>query len=123
MIPAPGPTASAYLSAWDHRDYRAMAALVRRPPADFAALHAAVISDLGVTTARYRAGVVTQRGPSAIVPVATVLTLGVGVHLTLHSTLHLILVQGRWMVDWTSRTIAASFGKMPTTSVRRLISD
>jgi cell division protein FtsI/penicillin-binding protein 2 len=106
--PSAAPTVTAFLAAWDRQAYPAMAALVRRPPADFRAANAAVVSDLDVTASRYRAGAVIRHGSRATVPVTSTLTLAVGVHLTLHSTLALRLAQGRWLIDWTSRTISAA---------------
>jgi hypothetical protein len=53
--PDPGSTAAAFVTAWSHRDWSAMAALVKSPPADFAARNAAVLTDLGATSASYTA--------------------------------------------------------------------
>ena len=59
---------NAYLSAWRHRDYRAMAKLVDRPPPDFVSLTRAVVTDLGIRHADYVAGRATQNGRQAAVP-------------------------------------------------------
>ena len=42
----------AYLRAWRRHDYRAMAKLVDRPPADFVAFNRAVVTD-GASTGRH----------------------------------------------------------------------
>jgi cell division protein FtsI/penicillin-binding protein 2 len=108
--PSAGPTVTSYLTAWDRQAYPVMAALVRSPPADFRATNAAVVSDLDVTASRHTAGAVVRHGSRASVPVTSALILDIGVHLTLHSTLHLSLVEGRWLVDWTSRVISSALG-------------
>lgn len=105
--PLPGATVSAYLSAWSAGRYPAMAALVARPPADFAAVNRSVLSQLHATGATYRAGPAAGRGDTMSVPVTSHLTLaGLGA-VDLHSTLVLHLTGSRWLVRWTPATVVA----------------
>ncbi|HEX3334136.1 MAG TPA: hypothetical protein VHS57_07330, partial [Acidimicrobiales bacterium] len=64
---APGPTgtAQAYLTAWGHQDYAAMARLVSNPPKDFVSFNRSVASGLGLTAATYRLGAVAPNGSEA----------------------------------------------------------
>ncbi len=108
--PKPQVTITAYLNAWSHRDFVAMAALVEAPPADFVTEHSAVEKQLGVTAASYQAGPVQIKGAHANAPLTSHLTLAALGRLDLTSTLSLHLVRGHWLVAWTSRTIANQLG-------------
>jgi cell division protein FtsI/penicillin-binding protein 2 len=109
---APGPdgTASQYLSAWGHQDYKAMQRLVARPPADFVSFNRRVASDLRLTTATYDLGAVSTRGSDATAAVTSHLVLGTIGTLTVHSTLALSDASGAWRVVWSPRSIIRSLG-------------
>ena len=103
--PGPQATARSFLVGWAGRDWAAMRRLVLSPPADFAAVNAAALSDLGVTRANYLAGLPTGQGDEADVPVTEDLDLaGIG-RLVLHTGLRLLERSGRWLVDWSPATI------------------
>ncbi len=77
--PTPQGVADSYLAAWAHRDWPAMRALVASPPADFAAVNAAALTDLGAKQASYRPGHLTITGSTAHEPVTEQITLtGIG---------------------------------------------
>jgi hypothetical protein len=99
---------NAYLSAWRHRDYRAMAKLVDRPPADFVAFNRAAVTDLGIRHADYVAGRATQNGRQATVPLRNHFTLGTFGTWTARGVLKLTQRGGRWRVDWSPRSIDTS---------------
>ena len=104
--PQPQTTASAYLAAWAKQDWAAMQQLVSQPPADFTAVNQAAFSDLGVHQATFTPGTVGTNGSSATEPFTERLALsGVGT-VTVKSTLHLVQVQGHWLVNWSPATIA-----------------
>ncbi|HVB05231.1 MAG TPA: penicillin-binding transpeptidase domain-containing protein [Acidimicrobiales bacterium] len=85
-----------------------MRRLVADPPAAFASINGAAISDLEVTKASYKAGAPIVSGTAARVPVTEHLTIpGFGVW-TVHTTLHLVERSGRWLVQWTPETIDPS---------------
>jgi cell division protein FtsI/penicillin-binding protein 2 len=105
--PQPQPTASAYFAAWAKQDWAAMQQLVRKPPADFTAVNQAAFTDLGVHQASFIPGTAVTSGPSASEPFTERLALpGIGT-ITIKSTLHLVQVQGHWLVNWSPATIAA----------------
>jgi transpeptidase family protein/penicillin-binding protein len=103
----PGPVARGYLADWAARDWPAMRHLVAGPPADFAAVNAAALADLGVSRARYaRTGRLRVRGAAASEPVAEELSLpGIGV-VDVPTRLRLTEQSGKWLVRWTPATIA-----------------
>jgi cell division protein FtsI/penicillin-binding protein 2 len=103
---SPQPTASRYLADWARRDWAGMRGLVASPPADFAAVNAAALTDLGVRTASYTAGRLTASGSTAAEPVTQRLAIaGIGT-ITLRTRLHLVQRSGQWRVSWTPATIA-----------------
>ncbi|HYK68607.1 MAG TPA: penicillin-binding transpeptidase domain-containing protein [Streptosporangiaceae bacterium] len=105
--PSAQDVANSYLADWARRDWPAMRALVARPPASFAAVNAAALSDLGVTKASYSGGSLTQTGNSAREPVTQHLRLpGVGT-ITVRSALRLTGTPSGWRVAWSPAAIAA----------------
>ncbi|MBO0693428.1 MAG: hypothetical protein J2P58_11070 [Acidimicrobiaceae bacterium] len=106
----PGPEAviGSYLRAWSARDWAAMTPLIADPPADFASVQKAALTDLGAIKEIYTAGPIARRGPTATVAVTSHLTLDSKLPLTLHSTLPLRMVKGHWMIRWSPRTISNS---------------
>ncbi len=104
--PQPQTTASAYLSAWAARNWGAMRQLTSDPPADFTAVNEAAFTDLSVRQASFTAGTMNTTGSTAAEPITERLTLsGLGT-ITIKSELHLVQVQGRWLVRWSPATIA-----------------
>ena len=104
--PQPGPAASAYLAAWSRQDWAAMRQLTSDPPADFTAVNRAAFTDLAVRTASFTAGAIKTTGKTAAGPITERLTLaGLGT-VTIRSQLHLVQVQGHWLVSWSPATIA-----------------
>jgi cell division protein FtsI/penicillin-binding protein 2 len=104
--PTPGSTASAYLTAWAGRDWGAMQQLVASPPADFITVNRGAFVSLSVHQASFSAGTLTQSGSTASEPFTERLTLtGLGT-ISIADTLHLVKVQGKWLVEWTPATIA-----------------
>jgi cell division protein FtsI/penicillin-binding protein 2 len=104
--PQPQTTASAYFAAWAKQDWAAMQQLVSQPPGDFTAVNQAAFTDLGVHQASFIPGTVVSGGSTATEPFTERLALsGVGT-ATIKSTLHLVQVQGHWLVSWSPATIA-----------------
>ena len=82
---------------------------VEDPPAAFASINEAALSDLGVTKARYEAGSPVVSGTAARVLVTERLTIpGFGVW-KVQTTLHLVERSSRWLVKWSPETIDPSF--------------
>ncbi|MCL2395203.1 MAG: hypothetical protein FWC87_11000, partial [Acidimicrobiaceae bacterium] len=108
--PKPEPVINSYLGAWSHRDWAAMTPLIDRPPADFASVQKAALSDLGAISATYTAGPVVTNGPTATTTVTSHLTLASKFPLTLSSTIALRMVRGHWLILWSPRTISSSLG-------------
>lgn len=111
--PDPAPTVAAFVAAWSHRDWAAMAALVEHPPADFASLNAGVLTDLGATSASYSAGTAqtASGGTRAAAPVTETYHLPVLGAWTVHGTLSLVLLHGKWKVAWSPAAIDPALGK------------
>jgi cell division protein FtsI/penicillin-binding protein 2 len=104
--PTPGSTASAYLSAWAGQNWAAMQQLVSNPPADFTSVNTAAFTNLSVHQASFAAGTLSQSGSTASEPFTERLALtGLGT-VSIDSTLHLVQVQGKWLVQWSPATIA-----------------
>jgi cell division protein FtsI/penicillin-binding protein 2 len=104
--PQPQTTASAYLAAWAKQDWAAMQQLVSQPPADFTSVNKAAFTDLGLHQASFSPGTVATSGSTATEPFTERLALtGIG-SVTIRSTLHLVQVQGHWLVNWSPATIA-----------------
>jgi cell division protein FtsI/penicillin-binding protein 2 len=105
-----GPTAQdvahSYLTAWAARDWSAMRALVTKPPADFAELNAAALTDVGAKQASYHPGNLTVSGSTAREPVTEEIPLaGLGT-VRIKTTLRLTSTSGAWLVSWSEATIA-----------------
>ena len=104
--PSPQDIAQNYLADWAKRDWSGMRALVAKPPADFAAVNSAALTDLTVTRASYVGGTMTQSGASARQPVTQHLRLaGLGA-VTIRSVLRLTSTAQGWRVRWSPATIA-----------------
>src|SRR5215469_8940394 len=102
--PQPQTTANAYFAAWAKQDWAAMQQLVSQPPADFTAVNQAAFTDLGVHQASFAPGSATTDGLTAAEPFTERLAVsGVGT-ITIMSTLHLTLVQGHWLINWSPAT-------------------
>ncbi len=103
----PQATAASYLADWASRDWSAMRALVAGPPADFAAVNAAALTDLTVARASYAAGRMHVGGSSAHETVTQHLQLaGISTVITITSVLRLVESSGQWLVNWSPATIA-----------------
>jgi len=103
--PVPQPTASAFLAAWGKQDWAAMRQLTSDPSADFTPVNQAAFGRLSVRQASFTAGTMTTSGSAASEPVTERLTLaGLGA-ITLRSSLHLVLLNGKWLVKWSPATI------------------
>lgn len=103
---SPQPTARSYLADWAKRDWAGMRRLVASPPADFTAVSAAALTDLGVRQASYTAGKLKTSGSSASEPVTQRLAIpGIGA-VTIKTVLRLVQQSGTWRVSWTPATIA-----------------
>jgi len=108
---SPQDVAQAYLTAWGHRDWSAMRALVASPPADFTSVNAAALTDLGTKQASFDPGRIATNGGSASEPVTEHITIpGVGT-LDWRTRLHLTNASGNWLVDWSPATIAPRLTK------------
>jgi cell division protein FtsI/penicillin-binding protein 2 len=104
--PTPQDVAHSYLTDWAARDWSAMRALVAKPPADFAALNAAALTDLRARRASYRAGALVTSGSRAREPVLEEISLaGIGT-VSIKTTLRLTNASGTWLVAWSPATIA-----------------
>jgi cell division protein FtsI/penicillin-binding protein 2 len=104
--PQPQTTASAYFSAWAKQDWSAMQQIVSQAPADFTAVNQTAFNDLGVRQASFTPGTTTTSGSTATMPFTARLTLsGLGT-ISIKPTLHLVQVQGHWLVSWSPATIA-----------------
>jgi cell division protein FtsI/penicillin-binding protein 2 len=106
--PKPGTAVADYLAAWTNRQWSTMATMVADSPADFAAEHTTVLSDLGASSVIYTPGAVVRKGSAASVPITSTYTLASKIPLVLHSTLHLVLVDKQWRVQWSPETISSS---------------
>ena len=116
--PTPGSTASAYLSDWAGQNWAAMQQLVSGPPADFISVNKAAFSDLSVRQAGFTAGKLIQSGSTASEPFTERLALaGLGT-VSISSTLHLVQVQGKWLVQWSPATIAPQLRQGDQLSLR-----
>ena len=117
--PQPGPTASAYLAAWARQDWAAMRQLTSDPPADFTSVNQAAFTDLSVRTASFTAGTIKTTGKTAAGPITERLTLaGLGT-VTIRSQLHLVQVQGHWLVSWSPPRSRRSSSRATTCRCRR----
>ena len=116
--PRPQTTANAYLAAWAGQDWAAMRQLASHPPADFTPVNQAAFSNLSVRQASFSAGAMQTNGSAASAPITERLTLaGLGT-ITLKSALHLVLQQGKWLVQWSPATIAPQLRQGDQLSLR-----
>jgi len=102
----PEDVAHSYLAAWAAQDWSAMRALVAKPPADFTALNAAALADLGAQRASYRPGLLTVSGSTAREPVTEEVAIGGVGAVSIKTTLRLTNASGTWLVAWSPATIA-----------------
>jgi cell division protein FtsI/penicillin-binding protein 2 len=101
----PQSTLHRYLTAWSHGDWAAMRTLVAAPPATFTTANAAAFAALGVRSASFSAGRVTQKGAKAHARVSQRYALPrVGAWSTA-TTVNLVQRNGIWKVAWTPATI------------------
>jgi cell division protein FtsI/penicillin-binding protein 2 len=123
--PKPGPTLSAFLTAWSHGDWSAMRSHVADPPADFERVNAQAFSALGVHGARFDPGLLhTVKGGKGTPSTASAL---VAAHYTLPqigtwsetSKVHLVLRHHGWKVVWSPQTIDPQLHAGETISVSR----
>ncbi len=104
--PQPQTTANAYLQAWAKQDWAAMRQLASAPPADFTPVNQAAFRNMTVRQATITAGAMHKSNSTASVAITERLTLaGLGT-ITVKSALHLVLVDGKWLVKWSPATIA-----------------
>jgi cell division protein FtsI/penicillin-binding protein 2 len=104
--PAPQATEHAYLADWVKQDWAAMRLLADNPPADFTPVNQAAFTNLSVRQASITAGTMVTKGSAAQAPITERLTLaGLGT-ITVRSELHLVLANGKWLVQWSPATIA-----------------
>ena len=85
-----------------------MRRLVLDPPPGFSTINAAVVSDLGVTKARYLEGSAKVQAMTASVAVTEYLHLKSFGDWTVHTSLHLRERSGDWLIAWSSKTIDPS---------------
>ena len=91
-----------YLSAWGHRDWRAMRALETGAPRGIRGDDARTFSALGVSTAQFAAGPVRDTGSGrARARVSAQLTLGGLGRWSTAMTVSLLRRGGRWRVKWS----------------------
>ncbi len=101
----PQSTLHSYLTAWSRGDWPAMRKLAASPPARFTTLNAAAFAALGVRTASFSAGRVSQKRSRAQARVTQSYALPrVGAWRTA-TTVHLVQRNGVWKVAWTPATI------------------
>ena len=102
--------ATAYLRAWQRSDWQAMEALVAEPPTAFREAHVQLVEALQVEEARFALGAVSGAGEAA--------RADFGVHLRLaglgewsyQGVLSLRRRDGKWLVNWSLRTIHPALG-------------
>jgi cell division protein FtsI/penicillin-binding protein 2 len=102
----PEGVAHSYLAAWAAQNWSAMRGLVAKPPADFTALNAAALADLGAKRASYHPGLLTVSGSTAREPVIEKVALGRVGTVSIKTTLRLTDASGTWLVAWSPETIA-----------------
>jgi hypothetical protein len=102
----PEATLAAYLAAWSHQEWQAMARLVDRPPADFVKVNRSAWSDLGVQSVSFAHSAINASANSRSTELTSRLDLAGFGPLELHSTVRLADVAGRWLVDWSPATIS-----------------
>jgi cell division protein FtsI/penicillin-binding protein 2 len=104
--PTPQDVAHSYLADWAARDWHGMRALVLRPPADFTAVNAAALADLGARHATYHAGQLVVSGSTAREPLTEQIALPRIGTVGIKTTLRLSQSSGTWLVAWSPATIS-----------------
>jgi cell division protein FtsI/penicillin-binding protein 2 len=123
--PKPGPTLHTFLAAWSHGDWSTMRAVVDDPPANFRTINAQVFSALGVSGARFNAGVIHTvkakgtRPESANATVAAHYALPQIGSWSETSTVHLVLRHRTWKIAWSPETISPQLHSGETIGVNR----
>jgi cell division protein FtsI/penicillin-binding protein 2 len=101
----PQHTLHSYLAAWGHGDWAAMRKLVAAPPQTFTTANAAAFSALGIKSAEFTAGRVTQTDAKAQARVTQSFALPrAGVWRTA-TVVHLVQRNDIWKVAWTPAAI------------------
>jgi cell division protein FtsI/penicillin-binding protein 2 len=100
-----------------------MARLTYHPPADFAAFHRTLITDLGVSHADFVAGQPHQNNSQATVPLTNHFTLTAFGSWTGQGMLTLINRDGRWLIDWSPQAIDRRLGSGEHAETRRAWAD
>ena len=106
----PQHTLHSYLAAWTHGDWAAMRKLVATPPATFTTANARAFSALGVTSAAFGAGRVTQKGSKASARVTERFALPHAGTWSTATVVHLVQRNDAWKVAWTPATINPALG-------------
>ncbi len=101
----PQATLHSYLTAWSHGDWAAMRKLVATPPATFTTANAGAFAALGVKTASFSAGRVTQKDAKAHARVSQSFALPLVGAWRTATTVNLVQRNGIWKVAWTPATI------------------
>jgi cell division protein FtsI/penicillin-binding protein 2 len=97
-----------------------MAALVDRPPRDFAAVNRQVASDLDIERASFSLESLSANGSQATASISARLVLTAFGPWTIRSKLRLSDTTGRWLVQWSPRSIIPELG--PGDSVATVVS-
>jgi len=101
----PDQAVAAYLKAWNHQDYAAMAKQVLKPPADFEQAQRDLLAKVRATAATHtRRGAITQTGDRATVKVANAFTSPPWGAWTTTGVLALLKRNGTWRVQWSTAT-------------------
>jgi cell division protein FtsI/penicillin-binding protein 2 len=101
----PQSTLRPFLSAWSHGDWASMRRLVADPPSTFTAANARAFGALGVTSATFAPGRVTQKGSKASARVTERYVLPHAGTWSTATTVRLVQRKGVWRVAWTPATI------------------
>jgi hypothetical protein len=106
----PEATVAQYVKAWNLKDWAAMALAVDRLPSGFAAKNSTPYRDLDETGLQVTAGLPVVTGATARAAVTQIVQIGAyHGHLTLHSTMVLHRVLGRWLVAWSPALLDRQF--------------
>ncbi len=101
----PQATLNSFLDAWSRHDFVAMRRQALDPPADFEALNADALSNLGVSAPQLSAGRVKQSGSRASADVVARFALPAAGDWTTRTTIRLTDHKGHWLVAWAPATI------------------
>jgi cell division protein FtsI/penicillin-binding protein 2 len=98
-------TTKSYLKAWEEQRWAAMAALARRPPDNFTAVHEETAENLAITKTRFQHGRLRRERGTATVPFSATLTLrGLG-EWQYDNELQLVKADEEWRVHWSPSVI------------------